>query len=118
MREAAERLGSRPLLERVDELGRLNRRRDAEESAWHPLTAREFDVARLIATGLTNSEIAAELSVAPRTVGAHVEHILAKLGAGRRTEIASWVAIVARASAGAAANEQGAVPQPAVRRSA
>ena len=99
VREAAERLGSRPLLERAAELGRLNRRRDSEESAWHPLTAREFDVARLIATGLTNSEIAAELSVAPRTVGAHVEHILAKLGAGRRTEIASWVTTATRAAA-------------------
>ena len=101
VRETAKRLRSRPLLERVEELGRLNRRHDAEESAWHPLTAREFDVARLIATGLTNSEIAAELSVAPRTVSAHVEHILAKLGAGRRTEIASWVATAARATGGA-----------------
>ena len=99
VREAAERLGSQPLLERVAELAPLNRRRDAETSAWHPLTAREFDVARLIAGGLTNSEIAAELSVAPRTVGAHVEHILAKLGAGRRTEIASWVATATRAAA-------------------
>jgi DNA-binding CsgD family transcriptional regulator len=117
VREAAKRLGSRPLLGRVEELSRLAHRHDSEASAWHPLTAREFDVARLIATGLTNSEIAAELSVAPRTVSAHVEHILAKLGAGRRTEIASWVAIVARASAGAAGNGQ-AVPEPAGRRSA
>jgi DNA-binding CsgD family transcriptional regulator/tetratricopeptide (TPR) repeat protein len=93
--EAAKRLRSRPLLDRLEELGRLNRRHDAEESAWHPLTAREFEVARLISTGLTNSEIAAELSVAPRTASAHVEHILAKLGAARRTEIASWVAKVA-----------------------
>ncbi len=92
VREAAKRLRSRPLLDRVEELGHLNRRHDAGASAWHPLTAREFEVAQLIATGLTNSEIAAELSVAPRTVGAHVEHILARLGAGRRTEIASWVA--------------------------
>jgi DNA-binding CsgD family transcriptional regulator len=118
VRETAKRLDSRPLLVRVEELSRLARRHDSEASAWYPLTAREFDVARLIATGLTNSEIAAELSVAPRTVGAHVEHILAKLGAGRRTEIASWVAIVARASAGAAANEQVAVPAQAGRRSA
>jgi DNA-binding CsgD family transcriptional regulator len=90
--EAAERLGSPPLLERVEELGRLNRKHDTERSAWHPLTAREFEVARLVAAGLTNSQIADELSVAPRTVGAHVEHILARLGAARRAEIASWVA--------------------------
>ena len=96
VREAAGRLRSRPLLERAEELGRLSRRHDAELAAWHPLTAREFDVARLIAGGLTNSQIAAELSVAPRTVSAHVEHVLAKLGAQRRTEIASWVAAADR----------------------
>jgi DNA-binding CsgD family transcriptional regulator len=109
VREAAKRLSSGPLLERVDELTRLNRRHDAEESAWHPLTAREFDVARLIATGMTNSEIAAELSVAPRTAGAHVEHILAKLGYGRRTEIASWVSNAVRLlDASGRPDEQGA----------
>ncbi|WP_285600585.1 LuxR family transcriptional regulator [Kineosporia sp. NBRC 101731] len=59
---------------------------------WHPLTAREFEVARLIADGLTNRQIAEHLVLAPKTVSAHVEHILAKLGAARRTEIASWTA--------------------------
>lgn len=97
VREAAERLGSVPLLERAEELERLNRRRRAEEAAWHPLTAREYEVARLIATGLTNAEIVGELSVSRRTVSAHVEHVLAKLGAARRTEIASWVAHTAPA---------------------
>jgi len=56
------------------------------------LTIREFEVARLIADGLTNAEIAAELSIAPKTASAHVEHILAKLGVARRAEIATWVA--------------------------
>ena len=98
VRDAAERLGSRPLLDRADELGRLHRRHGSEESAWHPLTAREYDVARRIAMGLTNAEIARELSVAHRTVSAHVEHVLAKLGAARRTEIASWVATTTRAT--------------------
>jgi DNA-binding CsgD family transcriptional regulator len=92
VRATAERLGSPPVLARVEELERLNRRHGAEEPAWHPLTVREYEVARLIASGLTNGEIANELSVSPRTVSAHVEHVLAKLGAGRRTEIASWVA--------------------------
>lgn len=55
-----------------------------------PLTAREVEVARLIATGATNREIAATLFIAPKTVSAHVEHILTKLGAGRRAEIAAW----------------------------
>jgi DNA-binding CsgD family transcriptional regulator len=57
-----------------------------------PLTPREVEVARLVATGATNRQIAAALSIAPKTVAAHLEHILAKLGAARRTEIAAWVA--------------------------
>ena len=59
-------------------------------AAWYPLSAREYDVAQLIAEGLTNREIGARLFVSPKTISAHVEHILAKLGAGRRAEIAAW----------------------------
>jgi DNA-binding CsgD family transcriptional regulator len=58
-----------------------------------PLTAREVEVARLIAGGATNREIAATLVISPKTVAAHVEHILAKLGAARRAEIATWATI-------------------------
>lgn len=75
------------LLVRLAESVRLDT--DAGESAG-PLTAREFEVARLIAEGATNREIAERLVIAPKTVSAHVEHILAKLGASRRTEVASW----------------------------
>ena len=64
----------------------------AAAEPWAPLTAREFEVARLVATGLTNPQIAAELGVAPKTVAAHIEHILARLGVGRRAEIAAWTA--------------------------
>ena len=39
-----------------------------------------------------DAAIGAALGVSPRTVSAHVEHILAKLGVDRRTEIAAWVA--------------------------
>lgn len=35
--------------------------------------------------------IAEEIRISPRTVGSHVEHMLAKLGATRRAEIAAWV---------------------------
>jgi len=92
----ARNLGSAPLRSRLDELGRQARGRGAEEEAWYPLTAREFEVAKEIASGKTNAEIAAELFVSPKTVSAHVEHILAKLGAGRRAEIASWVSSIAQ----------------------
>jgi DNA-binding CsgD family transcriptional regulator len=55
-------------------------------------------VARLVAAGNTNRQIAAELFLSPKTVGSHVEHILAKLGVARRAEIAAWVASLPSAS--------------------
>lgn len=90
--ETARTLASAPLASRADELHRQARGRGADEEAWYPLTAREFEVARAIAQGNTNGQIAVELFVSPKTVSAHVEHILAKLGASRRAEIATWVA--------------------------
>jgi DNA-binding CsgD family transcriptional regulator len=61
---------------------------------WYPLSAREFEVAQLVAAGLTNRQIAGRLVVAPKTVSAHITHILGKLGAARRAEIAAWCATV------------------------
>jgi DNA-binding CsgD family transcriptional regulator len=90
----AQEMGSPPLVARADELAKLSRRRGTTGEAWRPLTVREFEVARLVADGLTNAQIAAELVVSPKTVSAHVEHILAKLGVGRRTEIAAWATTV------------------------
>ncbi len=101
IRSLAERLDSAPLLARADELRALARARGAEEEPWRPLTAREFEVARLVADGMTNAGIAEALNLSPRTVGAHIEHILAKLGATRRAEIAAWTAGVATGQAGA-----------------
>jgi len=57
-----------------------------------PLTEREYQVARLIAAGATNREIAERLVISPKTVSTHVEHILAKLHVARRAEVAAWVA--------------------------
>ena len=65
---------------------------------WHPLSEREFEVAQLVAAGLTNRQIAERLVLAPKTISAHVTHILAKLGAARRAEIAAWCATVRRDS--------------------
>ncbi len=92
--EVAEALGSEPLRAAAAEIASIARRRGIAEEPWRPLTAREFEVARLIAEGMTNAAIAEELSLSPKTVSAHVEHILAKLGAMRRAEIAAWVTTV------------------------
>jgi DNA-binding CsgD family transcriptional regulator len=58
---------------------------------WESLTATEAKVARLIADGRSNPEIAAELSLSRNTVQAHVSRIMAKLGAQSRMEIAAPV---------------------------
>ena len=57
-----------------------------------PLTPRELQVARLIAGGRSNKEIAAELVISQRTAENHVEHILTKLGFTSRAKVAAWVA--------------------------
>lgn len=64
------------------------------DDAWHPLSAREFEVSKYVAAGLTNRQIAGQLVLAPKTISAHVAHILAKLGAARRSEIAAWYTTV------------------------
>jgi DNA-binding CsgD family transcriptional regulator len=88
---AAAEMGATPIVTAADELAALVRGRGAAESAWAPLTTREFEVAQLICAGKTNREIAAELHVTARTAATHVEHILTKLGVQRRAEIAAWV---------------------------
>ena len=50
------------------------------------LTAREFDVLRLAAAGLSNSEIAEELGIGVRTVKGHMANVFSKLRVGSRTE--------------------------------
>ena len=66
--------------------------RSRSRRATDPLTAREREVAALVTRGLSNRHIASELVITERTVAAHVEHILAKLGFNSRVEIAAWEA--------------------------
>jgi len=56
------------------------------------LTARERQVAALIAQGLSNRDIAARLVISARTAETHVEHIMVKLGLTARAQIAAWSA--------------------------
>jgi HD-GYP domain-containing protein (c-di-GMP phosphodiesterase class II) len=48
------------------------------------LTAREVEVLRLVARGMSNKEIAAELVITPKTAGNHIEHIYTKIGVSNR----------------------------------
>jgi len=64
------------------------------------LTAREVEVLRLLARGMSNKEIAAQLVITPKTVGNHVEHIYTKIGASNR------------AAAGLFAMQHGLLPEP------
>ncbi len=52
------------------------------------LTAREREVALLLAAGLTNAELARRLYISPKTAAVHVSSILRKLGVTSRTEVA------------------------------
>ncbi|WP_410786499.1 ATP-binding protein [Kribbella sp. C-35] len=56
------------------------------------LSPRETEVARLVADGLTNREIAARLVLSERTVEQHVRSVLAKLGLANRAQVAAWAA--------------------------
>ncbi|HEY7200525.1 MAG TPA: helix-turn-helix transcriptional regulator, partial [Candidatus Dormibacteraeota bacterium] len=92
----ARRLGARPLAalvaERVAALGeRVDRRlgRMAAARAAHAgLSRRELEIARLVASGQTDREIAADLSLSPRTVEMHVHNVLTKLDCRSRVDIA------------------------------
>lgn len=54
------------------------------------LTEREVQIVWEIARGLTNRQIAEKLEISQRTVDAHVQNILNKLGVEKRTQIAAW----------------------------
>ena len=64
--------------------------RQATKREFGGLTAREREVAALVAQGMTNHEIAEQLVISERTVESHVSGILRKLGFAARTQIAAW----------------------------
>ena len=100
-RAMAVRLGASALLAEIDELARSARLMsvvpaEAVESvavqsapAAPALTARETDVLRLVAEGLSNGQIGTRLYITTKTVSVHVSNILAKLGVSSRTEAAA-----------------------------
>jgi len=78
-------------------LRRLGGRSAQQRVSAGPLSARETEVARLVAEGLSNPAIARRLYLSRPTVASHVAHILTKLGFASRAQIAAWVAGQSRA---------------------
>ena len=76
--------------EAVRELRRLGHRvvRPAGRAGSDPLTAREREIADLVASGRTNREIAEQLVLSTRTIEAHLRNIYGKLGVRSRVELA------------------------------
>jgi DNA-binding NarL/FixJ family response regulator len=96
---AFDRFGATRLRgEAVRELRRLGHRvvRPARDTSRGPLTAREHEIASLVAAGRTNREIAEQLVLSTRTIEAHLRNIFAKLGVRSRVELARAVESVGR----------------------
>ncbi|NQE71632.1 Nitrate/nitrite response regulator protein NarL [Nocardia gamkensis] len=96
--ELANELAAEPLAEQARQLADRagidlahsgNRPATTSRADTAGLTPRELDVLRLVATGASNRQIAAELFISANTAGVHVSRILAKLGASSRTEAAA-----------------------------
>jgi DNA-binding CsgD family transcriptional regulator/tetratricopeptide (TPR) repeat protein len=81
---------ARRVRSRLRELG-VRRRlvaTEPETNGWAALTTSELTVARLVAEGLTNREVAERLFVSPHTVSSHLRHVFSKLGINSRVELA------------------------------
>jgi DNA-binding NarL/FixJ family response regulator len=61
------------------------------EESLSGLTSREVEVATLVARGLTNRQIASELSISEHTVANHIAKILRRLELGSRSQLTAWV---------------------------
>lgn len=70
----------------------IGKGRPAGESAGRPsnTTRREFEIAALVADGLTNREIAERLVLSERTVEGHIANLFAKVSVNSRTQLATW----------------------------
>jgi predicted ATPase/DNA-binding CsgD family transcriptional regulator len=73
----------------------------------YPLTPREREVAILLARGLTNRQIGAELFITEGTAALHVKHLLSKLGMASRAQVAAWAVMQGLAGGPDASSQHG-----------
>jgi len=83
-------LGARPLLARADALNRAIAATPPPAGYPGGLSAREVEVIRLVADGLTDAQIAERLFLSPRTVSQHLRSIYNKLGVASRVAAARY----------------------------
>jgi DNA-binding CsgD family transcriptional regulator len=90
-RERLVGLRARPYVERCEQELAACGLAPAKRSVFDPsrLTAQEVAVARLVAVGMSNRQVAAELFISIKTVQFHLTHIYAKLGVSSRAELAA-----------------------------
>ena len=90
--EAAMAEGAELGFDRAVAIGaRVGGPRRSVEPPMPELTAREREVAELVAAGLTNPQIAAKLFLGARTVQTHLRSIMNKLGVNNRTQVAAHI---------------------------
>jgi DNA-binding CsgD family transcriptional regulator len=88
--DTARSSGAQWLVTRATRLLPADATSGAVRSSDGPLTARELDVAELVAEGLTNREIGRQLYISIRTVTSHLDHIYTKLGLSSRGALTEW----------------------------
>jgi DNA-binding CsgD family transcriptional regulator len=108
--DAYEAMGARHAADRGRAIARsLGMRPGRRRAGAGVLTAREQEIAYLVAAGKTNAEIARSLWISPRTVERHVGSLLGKLGHRSRVELATAVAAGELPGAGAAGGARAGV---------
>jgi DNA-binding CsgD family transcriptional regulator len=82
----AETIGMRSLRKEIETLQAA-----LKSGPAHPLSPREVEVARLVASGLSNKEVASRLRLSVRTAENHLLNVMNKLGLANRAEVAAWI---------------------------
>ncbi|WP_369636784.1 helix-turn-helix transcriptional regulator [Nocardia sp. JMUB6875] len=90
LRDAARTVSERARISVDGSTAQPSKPQGGSASGRFGLTPRELDVLRLVAKGLSNRGLAAELFISANTAGVHVSRILTKLGVASRTEAAAF----------------------------